>query len=95
MWLVLPAVTKDKDSVTVSPLWHVKQNGRCDCINNLRFRGIIECYEDCLIVKDFFCITWDDEIESVRAAYCLFTPMDSEFVKRTVTIFQQTCQVQN
>ena len=60
---------------TDCPLWHVKQNGHCVCSSG--FEEIVKCRGTFLNVRSYFCITWDKETDSVRASYCLHTPMNS------------------
>ena len=52
------------------------------CIKILRGQ-IIRCSTDALMVINDFCITWDNSTESVRIAYCLFTPMDYSTCKKS------------
>ena len=56
------------------PLWHIKQEGKCECDTD--FGVVFECDKDSLLVRDIFCLTWDNERNSARASYCLFTPIE-------------------
>ena len=53
-------------------LWHVKEMGKCKCISNLG--GLIKQWrlfkhsQLCMLI-----ITWNNENDSVRASYCLFS----------------------
>ena len=58
--------------VTDCPLWHIKQEGKCEC--NTDFGVVCECKKDNLLVRDIFCLTWDNDRKSARASFCLFTP---------------------
>ena len=73
---VIPSPTKSSMLTNDCPLWHVKQKGHCVCSSSLG--GIVRCRGDFLDVLSCFCITWDKEIDSVRASYCLHTPMNSQ-----------------
>ena len=73
---ISPITTNDNDIVTVCPLWHMKQNGKSDCVNNVI--GNIKCNKGSLTVEESHCITWDNDTESIRITRCLFAPINSE-----------------
>ena len=73
---ISPITTNDNDIVTVCPLWHMKQNGKSDCVNNVI--GNIKCNKGSLTVEESHCITWDNDTESIRITHCLFAPINSE-----------------
>ena len=54
------------------PLWHIRQEGKCEC--NTDFWVVLSCSKDNLLIEDTFCLTWDNDMKSARASYCLFTP---------------------
>ena len=60
---------------TDCPLWHVKHSGDCVCSSS--FKMFVECRGNFLFVRPYFCFTWDKETDSVRASYCLHTPINS------------------
>ena len=60
--------------VTDCPLWQVKHGEKCECVSS--FKAALVCKKDTLLVQDFFCITWDNDTNSARVSYCLFTPIN-------------------
>ena len=46
-------------------LWHVKQQGKCECVSD--FGVVLECDKDSLLVRDIFCLTWDNDRDSATA----------------------------
>ena len=73
-------ISLNDDGMSVCPLWHVEQVGKCKCVNN--FEGLINCSGDTLTVGNYVCLTWDNKTDSVLASYCLIIPMDRKTCKR-------------
>ena len=59
-----------------------EQQGKCKCASTLR--GKIECKaRDYLSMENNICLTWNDKIDSIRASYCLYIPMDHKTCKKS------------
>ena len=71
-----------QDCTSACPLWHMEQNGKCNCISKLD--GPVQCDSsgDTLNVTNGMCLTWDSKTNSVSFSYCLFTPLDHAMCKR-------------
>ena len=72
----LQSVKSEEDTKPDCFVWHFKSNGMCLCGNELD--GYIKCSENCLFIKDAYCITWDNTTNTQWFSYCLITQHNSQ-----------------